>query len=149
MSGETFEHDFMLEDLRVLAVRVESGHPPEENVPVMWSATFYEPDESLGDGDPRVLIGTLHAHASDGWGTVSVGGLITPIGKEPKGKKKLGAVIADSHALESLYDLARITFRTAAATADIHVDLPYKSPDPTVSFGDDLVVTKRTSSSPD
>jgi len=127
---------FILEDLRVLSVTSNSANQEDELV--VWAARYYETDPSVSSENTRVLIANLHFHASDGFGTVAVGGLITPTPAVPSdaSNEVLSALIAESAALESLYDLARVNARVVAAITDVEIDLPYKSPDATVEFSD-------------
>lgn len=138
---------FGLEDLRVLSVRIESGQAPEDadTSVILWTAAYYEPDAEIGERNPRVVIGTLHAHADDGWGTVTVGGIFSEFLETPSEEDDLVKVIVESIALETLYDFARVTFKTVAGAADVHFDLPTKSPTAEVrkGGGDELVISDR------
>jgi hypothetical protein len=142
---------FSLEDLRVLGVHLEAGQASgddgdgENENAVMWSASFYEPNEQLNREGGRIVIASLHAHANDGWGTVTVGGVFAATAEVPDTQKKVGNAIAKSAALESLYDLARITFKALAGTTDAAFDLPYKSPKATVEPAQEpIAVVKRS-----
>jgi len=138
MSGQDDGYSFILEDLRVLSVRGDANADSSDPA-IMWDATYYDASDETGrDPKTRVLIATLHVHAPLGWANVIVGGLITPVSNNSVelSEEATTREIADSIALETLYDFARIQMKSVVGTVNVDVDLPYKSPDPTVRYSD-------------
>lgn len=92
----------------------------------------YAPERDEDDTG-RVVFGTIHAADSDGFAEITVACVMGyPADVEP-GTEKFKKLLKKSDALEALYDVARIAFRSATAVTDIDVQLPRKAPDPRMS----------------
>lgn len=141
------DHSVALEDIRVLSVRVDSGR--NEKHEVFWSAVFYDPSPELPSSDHRVVIGALHVHAPRGHATVHVGSLLSPLPSDGTSIDALRDRIAGSSALETLYDFARMTIRTATALAEIRLKLPDKAPEAEVLHHSEVEAAEKSRESKD
>ncbi|RFA12637.1 hypothetical protein B7R21_09835 [Subtercola boreus] len=124
---------FLLEDLQVLAVEADSDPVGEENEHIDWFVSFAPEREERSNA--RVVIGTLHAAIADCRAYVTVGSMFFDSSSEDvqDDLTKLPKLIAESSALETLYDYARTNLGALFGMLGIYAPIPRKSPDPEVS----------------
>lgn len=118
--------EFFIEDLRVLAVEASARFSDETSL--SWAGSYGE-FEGNENPDVQLIIITLSARAARGRASVTVGGLVTPVNREDGIDPE---ALANSSALENLYDFAGVTLRQAAATVGAKITLPRRSPVPTL-----------------
>ncbi|MET3635681.1 hypothetical protein [Curtobacterium oceanosedimentum] len=128
--------EFAMIGPRVLSVRADSG-PFDVEEHIQWYGTFSRDDEGKAS---RVLIATLHAASSELRAEVTIGVQIRWIGEDRNwDDAEFLALVAESDALESAYDVARGAFMPIVATvANKMPEIPFKSPDAEISFVEDL-----------
>lgn len=86
-------------------------------------------DDNVG----RVVFGTLHAGNDGGVGEVTVACLMGISEEDDPGAEAFGDLLVGSRALETLWDVARMAFRSAISVTEFEVPLPVKAPEPEVS----------------
>ncbi|KJL26203.1 hypothetical protein RL72_01138 [Microbacterium azadirachtae] len=109
-------------------IDVSSVRRPVEKPHLNW-LVGYAPERDEDDLG-RIVFGTIHAGASNGFAEVTVACLMGYPAEAEPGTEKFKKLLKKSDALEALYDVARIAFRSTAAITDIGVELPRKAPDP-------------------
>lgn len=107
-------------EVRAMRAVVDEPH-------VNWLVSFApeRDDEDLG----RVVYATIHAAGEGGVGEVTVACLMGISAKNDPGVEGFGDLLAQSRALETLWDVARMAFRSAVSATEIEVSLPAKAPD--------------------
>lgn len=118
---------FSLANPRILAMEtfVISA---EEDAHTTWHAAF---DENRDEDGIRIVLATLHTASDDASVTITIAGSLIwgSASAEPQTREKLAKAIAESYALETLYDIARVQAHTLAAMAQATIDLPFSSPE--------------------
>lgn len=119
------EH-FGLSSPEVIRLRASQGGPEDMEPHFNWYIS-YGPEPLDFEGTPHYpVIGTLHAGSANGWGDVSMGGLLMVI-REVDGDS-LQESIASSDAVETLYDVARGHLAPLLRTAGVTLEIPRTSP---------------------
>ena len=87
-------------------------------------------DEKQSPEGGRTVIATLHSASSDASTTLTVAGEFFWAGNsaQPKTLVRLKTLIAESFALETMYDIARQQAVSMLALLELTIDLPHKSP---------------------
>ncbi|WP_194421837.1 hypothetical protein [Microbacterium abyssi] len=110
--------------VRALRTEVEEVH-------LDW-LVGYAPERDEDDMG-RVVFGTVHAGGEGGVGEVTVACLMVIPAKDDPGAEAFGELLLRSTALETLWDVARMAFRSAISSTEIEVSLPAKAPEAEVS----------------
>lgn len=108
-------------EVRAMRATIEEQH-------LNWFVSFApERDE---DNIGRVVYGTIHAAGESGVGEVTVACMMGISAEDDPGVEGFGDLLAQSRALETLWDVARMALRSAMSPTEIEVSLPAKAPDP-------------------
>jgi hypothetical protein len=99
----------------------------DEDAHTTWQASF---DENRDEDGIRIVIATLHTGSDDAAVTITIAGSFYwgNSSGEPQTRAKLAKAIAESYALETLYDIARVQANALASLAQATIDLPLTSP---------------------
>jgi hypothetical protein len=81
----------------------------------------------------QLVIATLAGASSTGRASITVGGLVTPVSPRVDVDRE---ILAESSALEAMYDFARIGLRQAASAVGAKIKLPLRSPIPKLRLFD-------------
>ncbi|PKQ36543.1 MAG: hypothetical protein CVT61_00260 [Actinobacteria bacterium HGW-Actinobacteria-11] len=92
----------------------------------------YAPEAGPED-NTRVVFGTVHAASEFGFGEVTVACMMKCPEQSALTADQFKAVLSESDALETLYDIARVAFRAVTAVTEVDVELPHKAPVPDMS----------------
>lgn len=110
---------------------VRASRQPVEEPHTNWYVDYApERDDDTG---ARVVFGNLHAAGTDGIADVTVACMMRYPADDEPGTEEFAAVLAQSDALETLWDIARVAFRTIAAVVGIDVEVPSKAPEAEIS----------------
>lgn len=110
---------------------VRASQQPIDDPHLNWYVDYApERDEDTG---ARVVFANLHAAGANGIADVTIACMMRyPLEREP-GTDEFASVLASSDALETLWDIARVAFRSIAAVAGVNVEVPDKAPDAEIS----------------
>jgi len=127
-----FNKAFILSDPRVLGMEVHAAHVSDAHL--TWSCSYSTPDLEE-DHDFRVVIATLHGANDEATFTVTMGSIFVETGLADAGSDYAG-YLAESEALEALYDLCRLQARTTLGMLDLEkiFQMPSKAPNAKVSM---------------
>lgn len=113
----------------ILDVRASTAFV-ETETHVVWNVG-YAP-ELDDDGNGRFILAHLHAANTDGRVDVEIGAtqLGSVLGSIAEGEdaEQYESALGESEALETLYDIARITAKSLLGTVNVELDLPLASP---------------------
>jgi hypothetical protein len=123
-SRTPLENSFFVQNLRVFSV--EASAQPADGARLTWTGSF-GPFETHGELVVHLVIATLTGASSTGHASITVGGLMTPISPGTDVEKE---TIANSSALETMYDFAKIGLRQVASSIGAKIKLPVRSPAP-------------------
>lgn len=122
-------HDhFRLTDPDVVSLNAsrEESQDPHVN----WFVG-YAPEREA-EFDARVIMGSLHVVGETGRGDIRVAGLLFDNADAQYDDESLPEVLANSDAVETLYDFARVSLRSVLAIVDADARIPDASPDPEI-----------------
>ncbi|MBF4463458.1 MULTISPECIES: hypothetical protein [unclassified Rathayibacter] len=126
---------FAVDNVDVIQVRASIGG----SEPHLQYNVTYEPKSRPSElGSFYPVVASLHAADEDGWGDVSIGAFLLPLGEVPDGIP-LSEVLADDAAIETLYDIARTHLRHVLATVGCLTQLPKQAPEAEFSEQDGVV----------
>lgn len=108
----------------ILAVRASQQQIDDPHIE--WYVG-YAPERDDANG-ARVVFGTIHAASAQGVADVTVAGMMRYPASEEPGTEAFADILAESDALETLWDIARGTFRAIATIANLDVEVPAKAP---------------------
>jgi hypothetical protein len=122
--GDIARELFTLTSPDVIRVHATSGESDKSHV--VWSVGYAPEKES--ETDARVIFGTLHAAGPNAFGDVVVSAMLIDTSKDAYAEADIEAVLAQSDAIETLYDFAKANLRPVLAVVDADIRLPYTSP---------------------
>lgn len=118
---------FLLSSPELLAVSASQPVSEEMSDHVVWTVSYHPTLSSSKRGPWRPVVGTLHAADQSGNGDVSVGAILKNIhGADPD---DFEAALADSDALETLYDVARSHLLPVMRSVGCDIVLDRKAPE--------------------
>jgi hypothetical protein len=124
----------MHNELRMVSpeiIRLRASQAEDQEPHINW---FVQYDEEIATDGLRPVVAEIHVVGKRSFGDISVGGLIGPAaGDVELSVEKFVEALADSHALEGLYDFARPALRAILATIESDIVIPRKAPEAEIS----------------
>lgn len=119
---------FRVVPINPVVMEAKTIRQPVEEPALHWIVGFApEREESAGG---RVVFGTIHAESSTGIAEVTVASIMSYPEEAEPAEGEFSHALAESDGLETLYDVARLAFRTIVALTDLDLDLPTNAPEP-------------------
>lgn len=110
---------------------VRASQQPVAEPHLNWYVDYApERDDDL---DGRVVFGQVHGAAANGYADVTVASVMRYAAEDEPGTEEFASALENSDALETLWDIARVAFRTIAALTGLDVELPAKAPQAEIS----------------
>lgn len=95
---------------------------------VTWFVGF-APEAEVG-ADARVVFATLHGSGESGGAEATVACMVRVPDEQGESSEKFKNEFLESDAVQTLYDITRIAFRSVAAISGVVIDVPKEAPEP-------------------
>lgn len=103
---------------------------PASEVHLNWIVGYAPVSDPHPNG--RIVYGTIHGASEEGVADVTVASTMLYADEDEPGES-FPEILRSSHALEALWDTARIAFGAVSGTMGLAIELPRKAPEPELS----------------